>query len=113
MSAVCMGYPENPRIRPSSDLLRQSVVTRIHFLVSGRTQRSSKCTLISLLSRGRRSFLIPKSSCGRERCAVSVWQAGGRISFTMSDLAAKTCVPCRGGVPPLKGEDLSLLQEQV
>ncbi len=26
----------------------------------------------------------------------------------MSDLAAKTCVPCRGGVPPLKGEDLSI-----
>ncbi len=31
----------------------------------------------------------------------------------MSDLAAKTCVPCRGGVPPLKGEDLSILQNQV
>ena len=31
----------------------------------------------------------------------------------MSDLSAKTCVPCRGGAPPLKGEDLSLLQRQV
>lgn len=31
----------------------------------------------------------------------------------MSDLATKTCVPCRGGVPPLKGEDLSKLQKQV
>ncbi len=31
----------------------------------------------------------------------------------MSDLAAKTCVPCRGGVSPLKGEELSLLQKQV
>ena len=31
----------------------------------------------------------------------------------MSVLAAKTCVPCRGGVPPLKGEDLSQLQKQV
>ncbi len=31
----------------------------------------------------------------------------------MSDLAAKTCVPCRGGVLPLKGEELSLLQKQV
>ena len=31
----------------------------------------------------------------------------------MSELAAKTCVPCRGGVPPLKGEDLSQLQKQV
>ena len=31
----------------------------------------------------------------------------------MSNLAAKTCVPCRGGVPPLKGEELSVLQKQV
>ena len=31
----------------------------------------------------------------------------------MSELAAKTCVPCHGGVPPLKGEDLSQLQKQV
>ncbi|MBI3670853.1 MAG: 4a-hydroxytetrahydrobiopterin dehydratase [Acidobacteria bacterium] len=31
----------------------------------------------------------------------------------MSDLASKTCVPCRGGVPPLKGEELASLQEQV
>jgi 4a-hydroxytetrahydrobiopterin dehydratase len=31
----------------------------------------------------------------------------------MPDLADKTCVPCRGGVPPLKGEELSLLQKQV
>jgi 4a-hydroxytetrahydrobiopterin dehydratase len=25
----------------------------------------------------------------------------------MSSLAQKTCVPCRGGVPPLKGKDLA------
>lgn len=31
----------------------------------------------------------------------------------MSDLATKTCVPCRGGVPPLKGEELATLQAQV
>ncbi len=31
----------------------------------------------------------------------------------MPNLAAKTCVPCRGGAPPLKGEELSLLQRQV
>lgn len=31
----------------------------------------------------------------------------------MSDLASKTCVPCRGGVPPLKGQELAVLQEQV
>ena len=31
----------------------------------------------------------------------------------MSDLAAKTCVPCRGGVPPLKGEELAAIETQV
>lgn len=31
----------------------------------------------------------------------------------MSSLATKTCVPCRGGVPSLKGEELAGLQKQV
>ena len=31
----------------------------------------------------------------------------------MSELASKTCVPCRGGVPPLKGKELASLQKQV
>ncbi len=31
----------------------------------------------------------------------------------MSDLAAKTCVPCRGGVPPLAGQELAQLHRQV
>jgi 4a-hydroxytetrahydrobiopterin dehydratase len=31
----------------------------------------------------------------------------------MSELATKTCVPCRGGVPPLKGTDLDNLARQV
>jgi 4a-hydroxytetrahydrobiopterin dehydratase len=31
----------------------------------------------------------------------------------MSSLASKTCVPCRGGVPPLKGKDLQSLHQQV
>ncbi|MBI4529896.1 MAG: 4a-hydroxytetrahydrobiopterin dehydratase [Candidatus Latescibacteria bacterium] len=31
----------------------------------------------------------------------------------MSELAKKTCVPCKGGVPPLKGEALRTLQAQV
>jgi 4a-hydroxytetrahydrobiopterin dehydratase len=31
----------------------------------------------------------------------------------MSDLADKQCVPCRGGVPPLKGEELAGLLRQV
>ncbi len=31
----------------------------------------------------------------------------------MSDLADKTCVPCKGGVPRLKGEALRTLAKQV
>ncbi len=39
--------------------------------------------------------------------------AGARMAAAMSDLAAKACVPCRGGVPPLRGEELASLQKQV
>lgn len=31
----------------------------------------------------------------------------------MSELANKNCVPCRGGVPPLKGQELASFQKQV
>jgi len=30
-----------------------------------------------------------------------------------SELASKTCVPCRGGVPPLKGPELGALRERI
>ena len=78
-----------------------------------RTRHSSKSSLIISVSRGARPYRIPKSSEGPEGGELSVSPAGGRISSTMSDLAAKTCVPCREGVPPLKGEELSTLQKQV
>ena len=31
----------------------------------------------------------------------------------MSDLASKECIPCRGGVPPLEGEELDELHEEL
>ena len=31
----------------------------------------------------------------------------------MTDLASKSCVPCRGGVPPLAGNELEVLSKQV
>lgn len=31
----------------------------------------------------------------------------------MGDLAQKECVPCKGGVPPLKGDQLNNLTEQL
>lgn len=31
----------------------------------------------------------------------------------MSELASKQCVPCRGGVPPLQGEEIERLRAQL
>ncbi len=31
----------------------------------------------------------------------------------MSDLASKTCVPCKGGVPPIKGSELERMLQHV
>jgi 4a-hydroxytetrahydrobiopterin dehydratase len=31
----------------------------------------------------------------------------------MSELASKTCVPCRGGVPPMKGDELNRYLNQI
>ncbi len=31
----------------------------------------------------------------------------------MSELASRACVPCRGGVPPLKGEEITRLLGQL
>ncbi len=31
----------------------------------------------------------------------------------MSDLASRECIPCKGGVPPLAGDDLRELHEQL
>jgi 4a-hydroxytetrahydrobiopterin dehydratase len=31
----------------------------------------------------------------------------------MASLASKTCIPCRGGVPALKGKELEALHQQV
>ena len=31
----------------------------------------------------------------------------------MSDLASKKCIPCRGGIPPLEGEELAELTQAL
>jgi hypothetical protein len=36
-----------------------------------------------------------------------------RMAVVISDLASKACVPCRGGVPPLKRQELTALEKQV
>ena len=33
--------------------------------------------------------------------------------MTTADLAKKQCVPCKGGVPPLQGEELRRLHEEL
>jgi 4a-hydroxytetrahydrobiopterin dehydratase len=33
--------------------------------------------------------------------------------MSISDLARKTCVPCEGGVPPLKGDELKEYEQQL
>jgi 4a-hydroxytetrahydrobiopterin dehydratase len=35
------------------------------------------------------------------------------MSGSGSNLAAKHCIPCRGGIPPLQGEDLARLAAQL
>ena len=35
------------------------------------------------------------------------------MATTTEKLAEKTCVPCKGGVPPLKGEELYKLHEEL
>lgn len=36
-----------------------------------------------------------------------------RIFYMTCDLSKKHCVPCKGGVPPLKGKELKKLQEEL
>lgn len=31
----------------------------------------------------------------------------------MSELAAKECIPCKGGIPPLKGKEITALLEKL
>ena len=113
IDVVRTGYPEHPRIHCLAVFLANHSRPELIFPSLDRLQDALKCTLISSISRGNRSLLIPKSSGKQEGGGLTFSLAGGRIISTMSELAAKTCVPCRGGVPPLKGEDLSQLQKQV
>ena len=36
-----------------------------------------------------------------------------RYHRAMTDLASKQCVPCKGGVPPLRGAELATLRAQI
>ena len=43
--------------------------------------------------------------------SINDWERN--MPETTSDLAQKTCTPCRGGVPPLKGSELQALAKQL
>ena len=45
--------------------------------------------------------------------AKIAWDIGSWGILMSDTLADKTCVPCRGGVPPLKGQELELLHRNV
>ena len=79
-----------------------------------RLRRNLSQTLLLNAIRRMTSFswrieLYNHSLGGRQQFSASML----KIIPRMSGLAAKTCVPCRGGVPPLKGEELTVLERQV
>jgi 4a-hydroxytetrahydrobiopterin dehydratase len=45
--------------------------------------------------------------------SLEVWLKRGIFMGAQCDLVNKKCVPCKGGVPPLKGEPLKELQKQL
>jgi len=53
--------------------------------------------------------LIP----GFANCGLKVRMIWSYVRGVMSELAERDCVPCKGGVPPLKGEALADLQRKL
>jgi 4a-hydroxytetrahydrobiopterin dehydratase len=58
--------------------------------------------------------LILKNGFGKGTASAVPPGTNGRRELSMTEqLADKTCVPCRGGVPPLKGKELEALHKIV
>jgi 4a-hydroxytetrahydrobiopterin dehydratase len=67
-----------------------------------------------VLANHRPAFYTHKNPASATRVRIAgLAPPSARIVAVMSDLATKTCVSCRGGVPPLKNEELASLQKQV
>src|SRR5258707_14041816 len=47
------------------------------------------------------------------RHAATAVEVAEEKSVMPEDLASQTCVPCRGGVPPVKGSELAQIQKLV
>ena len=50
---------------------------------------------------------------GFANCGLKVRMIWSYVRGVMSELAERDCVPCKGGVPPLKGEALADLQRKL
>jgi len=59
--------------------------------------------------RGKARGKHPQSRCDNLNLLTGAELWGG----FMADLAERECVPCRGGVPPLKGEEIEKLSAQL
>ena len=71
------------------------------------SKRLCRCSAILAVS-----IVIPKEIfLDKEMIAIDT-QCKSCLLYT-SQLADKKCVPCRGGVPPLKGKELEKLQQSV
>jgi 4a-hydroxytetrahydrobiopterin dehydratase len=53
--------------------------------------------------------LIP----GAANCGLKVRMIWSYLKGVMSELSERDCVPCKGGVPPLKGKALADLQSKL
>lgn len=64
---------------------------------------------------GRAKLWPPRlTSNGRQPAWALCYGFGVKeVIATMSDLAAKQCIPCRGGVPPLGGDEIAELRPQL
>jgi 4a-hydroxytetrahydrobiopterin dehydratase len=64
-----------------------------------------QCPNDLVTTRGKRKTLFESANLNRRSRSMT--------EVLMSDLAERQCIPCRGGVPALKGEELRSLAAQV
>ena len=62
-----------------------------------------------------RTFSVSPQPNSKFKAEFGIYQKKPRNNFMNSncDLSNKNCVPCKGGVPPLKGEPLAQLHRQL
>jgi 4a-hydroxytetrahydrobiopterin dehydratase len=56
---------------------------------------------------------LPQAENAHQAVLICIADFVSIAEVSMSDLAERQCIPCRGGVPALEGEDLRTLATQV